>query len=218
VKRRKHPSRFSSGEHFAAVHEDVITSEAFRWIPHFARSVLIAIAGRYRGFNNGGLELTVALAKERGINKSELYAGIRLCMHVGLLKQTSPGKRRSGKGIPAKYALTWKPMNEFLSLNLIESDRPSDKWIGFKPTGDPIRSLSQAERFLGMRKKRSRREPVWPVQESIEVSEPTHTKTQLKSVTPQTKQPHKYGPLHTTGAVSTQTKKKQHPTVEASIG
>ena len=217
MKPRKHPSRFSSGEHFAAINENVITSEAFRWIPHFARSVLVAIAGRYRGFNNGGLELTVALAKERGINKSELYAGLRLCIHVGLLEQTSPGKRRSGKGIPAKYALEWKPMNEFPSLNLIESDRPSDKWTRFKPTSNPIRSLSQAERFLGIRKKRSRREPLWPVQESIEVSEPPQTKKPLNSVTPQTKQPHKYGPLRTTGAVSTQTKKTQHPTVEASI-
>ena len=209
MSRRKNCSRYQSGERFAAVHEDVLKSDAYRWLPHFARSVLFSVASRYRGFNNGGLELTVKTALEQGINKSELYAGLRLCMKVGLLRQTSPGKRRSGKGIPAKYAITWRAMNDFPVLNLIASERPGDEWQSFVADAPRPRSLTQSEILLGIRREKRNRNPLPPDQESIEVSDPTQTKTRFKSVTSHTKRKPNYESPHTDVSVTAQTKKKQ---------
>ena len=163
-----------------------MTSEAYRWLPHFARSVLFAVASRYRGFNNGGLELTVKTARAQGINKQELYAGLRLCLEAGLLRKTSPGKRRSGKGIPAKYALTWRPINDFPALNLIATEHPSDEWRSYNPSTPRPRSLTKAEKHLGIRKPKKPVKTSWPDRESIEVAEPA-----------QTKSPFEFGPSHT---------------------
>jgi len=194
-------------------------SDAYRWLPHFARSVLFAVASRYRGYNNGGLELTVKTANEQGINKSELYAGLRLCLMAGLIRQTSPGKHRSGKGIPAKYAVTWRTINEFPALNLIESDRPSDDWRKFEPDSPRPRSLTQAEILLGMRKPRHRNYGELPDQDSIEVSETNQTKTKSNSVASQTKPPIEYEPTHTTAAVSSHTNDKSTGAVtETQVG
>lgn len=195
--RRKNHSRFESGVHFASIPVEILQSTAFTWLPHFARSVVVAMAGQFRGFNNGGLELTVADANEYGIGKAELYAGLRLATRTKLLIRTVPAKRSSGKGIPAKYALTWRVINEFPAYNLIETRDPSHAWDRFQTDAPRPRSLTDAERILGWRKPRISRRFLDTGGDSIEVSGTDQTNSLDRSVAPQTKTTNGSGPAQT---------------------
>jgi hypothetical protein len=144
--------RFKSGEHFAALPVGVMDSDAYRWLPSFAVRVLVALAAQYCGINNGGLELTVKEAERFGIKRTELYAGLKLLAFVGLIKKTVEERKSSGKGVPAKYALTWRPVNEFPAYNILANERPANTWVKFRGDARAIRSLSDAERFLGWRR------------------------------------------------------------------
>lgn len=159
--------RFASGEHFAALPVEIMDSDAFRWLPSFGVRVLVALAAQYRGINNGGLELTLKKAARFGIKRTELYAGLKLLAFVGLIKKTVEERKSSGKGVPAKYALTWRPVNGFLAYNIVATNRPAHTWTKFRGDARPIRSLSDAEKFLGWRKHRPR---------SIEASITSQTK------------------------------------------
>ena len=144
--------RFRSGEHFAALPADMMDSDAFRWLPSFGVRVLVALAAQYRGINNGGLELTLKKAARFGIKRTELYAGLKLLAFVGLIKKTVAERKSSGKGVPAKYALTWWPTDEFPAYNILATERPANTWAKFRGDARTIRSLSDAEKFLGWRK------------------------------------------------------------------
>lgn len=159
--------RFAPGEHFAALPVEVMDSDAFRWIPSFSVRVLIALAAQYWGKNNGGLELTLKEAARFGIKRSALYAGLRLLAVAGLIKKTVIERRSSGKGVPAKYALTWRPIDEFPAYNLLATKQPDHTWAKFQGDARTIRSLSDAEKFLGWRSHRPR---------SIEVAVTSQTK------------------------------------------
>lgn len=134
---------------FALIPEEVLRSAAYVWLPHFARSVLTAVAAQYRRYNNGVLELTEGLAKEYGINRDELHTGLWLVCRCGLLINTVPAKRRSGKGVPAKYALPWWPVNDFPAYNFLPIEHPPRTWLKFPAGQERIRSLRQAKRFRG---------------------------------------------------------------------
>ena len=118
--------RFASGERFAALPLEVLNSDAFRWLPSFAVRVLIALAAQYCGINNGGLELTLKDAAQFGIKRNELYAALRLLAFVGLIKKTVEERKSSGKGVPAKYGLTWRPTDEFPAYNILANERPAN--------------------------------------------------------------------------------------------
>lgn len=75
-----------------------------------ARWVLVALAGQFSGGNNGGLSLTRAVAREYGINSSDtLTRGLQALCEAGLAERTYLGSYRPPA--PARYALTWHPMN-----------------------------------------------------------------------------------------------------------
>lgn len=184
-----------------------MNSEAYKWLPHFARSVVFAVASRYRGNNNGGLELTVKTALDQGISKGELYAGLKLACMSSLLHKTCESKRSHGKGIPAKYCITWKPLDEFPSLNLKATKSSSDDWIEFKPVVPRLRSLTSAEVFLGWRNRdRKSRSPTYGG-DSIEVSETSRSKKDVGTVTSQMKTKNESGTTQTSGSGTSQTKK-----------
>ena len=144
VKNRRH----APGERFAMLPVEVLDSDAFRWLPSFAVRVLVALAARYFGINNGGLELTVKEAERFGIKRTELYAGLKLLAFAGLIKKTVEERKSSGKGVPAKYALSWQPTDEFPAYNILANERPANTWAKFRGDARAIRSLSDAARFL----------------------------------------------------------------------
>ena len=168
----------------------------------------MAMAGQYRGNNNGGLELTVAFAEEYGISKGELYAGLRLAVLTKLLIRTVQGKQTHGKGIPAKYALSWRAMNEFIAYNLVETSKPRHEWITFEPDVPRLRSLLAAERYLGWRKPGASSLYSTPGGDSIEASGTAQTKKLDESVASQTKTVNGSGVVRRHESAPSQTKKR----------
>ena len=112
-----------------------------------------------------------------GINKSELYAGIGLCMEARLIDRTVKGRYKGGKGQPAKYALSWRTVNEFPAFNLEGTSQPSNTWKYFKPQIDSPRSLAAAERHLGLRKAKKKSFATPMGGDSIEASVASQTKS-----------------------------------------
>jgi hypothetical protein len=108
---RRHPKRRLTGKHFAAIPVEVLTSDACRTLPHWARTNLIALAAEYRGNNNGNLSLTWTTAHAYGVNsKWQLVDGLALLLERGLIQRTRQGgKRPLG---PSLYAVTWQPIND----------------------------------------------------------------------------------------------------------
>ena len=69
-------------------------------------------------------------------------------MRCSLLQETAKAQQTRGKGMPAKFALTWQRLNEFPQFNVLETDKPCNAWTKFAPT-EPIKTLRAAEELLG---------------------------------------------------------------------
>lgn len=108
---RRHPKRRMTGKHFAAIPVEVLTSDACRTLPHWARTNLTALAAEYRGNNNGDLSLTWATGRAYGVNsKWQLIDGLALLLERGLIQKTRQGgKKPLG---PTLYAITWQPIDD----------------------------------------------------------------------------------------------------------
>lgn len=139
------------GEYYAMLPNEVGMSPQFRWLPHFAVRVLLALAGQYRGKNNGALALPLATAKEWGLSRAELYAGLSLLKRVGFIEETVPPRRKSGRGQPARYALSWRKLDESPKFNLAASETVSKAWtaMDIATLGPRLRSLRNTERWRG---------------------------------------------------------------------
>jgi hypothetical protein len=150
-------------ERFSAVPLSVMLSPAWRWLPPFAHSVCFAVAAQFRPgkgdapSNNGSLELTEKGAAALGLSRRELRSGIRLLLRVGILVQTVEARRRSGRGIPAKYALTWHPIAANPALNLPGEPRARRAWEAFDPAEPGPNSVNAAEGLLSARAPRAHR-------------------------------------------------------------
>lgn len=108
---RRHPSRRTTGKHFAQVPVEVLTSEACRTLSNYAHRVLIALAAQFRGNNNGDLSLTWSMAPAFGINsKEQLNSSTKILIERGLITKTRQGgKKPLG---PTLFAVTWHPIND----------------------------------------------------------------------------------------------------------
>lgn len=144
-------TRTKRGERFAQVPLSALQSEAWCWLPHFARTVLVALTGQFSGYNNGALELTVEDAQSCGISKQELYAGIALLIAAGFIKRTVNARRRDGQGQPARYALTWRPLPDIPKYNIVATMHGSNEWEGFTPPFPAASTLREAMRAVGQR-------------------------------------------------------------------
>lgn len=114
--RRHRGKRFQRGEYFAVLPDEVLRDAPFRTLPHFARSLLAAMAAQYRGTNNGDISMTAKTAAEYGITSCELAAGTRLLEETGLILRTRQGRFAGGKSLCNLWALTCLPID------------PSDKY------------------------------------------------------------------------------------------
>ena len=108
---RRHPKRRMTGKHFAAIPVEVLTSDACRTLPAYTVRVLLAIAARYRGNNNGDLCMTWGTGRDFGIDsKKQLIASLAVLLERGLIAKTRQGgKRPLG---PSLYAITWQPIDD----------------------------------------------------------------------------------------------------------
>lgn len=148
-KRGRHTGRFEPGETFAAIPVEVMRSPAYAALPDYAARVLYAIAGQFRGQNNGNLSLSIQTARELGIRSAwKVQAGLRLLLEVGLIEMTRPGKYSHGRGICALFALTWKKINPTaVAFPPIDNERPApNTWAGWHRPGDWEAREAQARR------------------------------------------------------------------------
>jgi hypothetical protein len=146
----RQPERNAFRGPFGGIPVEVMKSAAWKWLPHFSRSTLIALAGKYSGSNNGSLDLPSAETGEYGLSRDEGSYGLRLAITAGLIIKTANARGRSGRGKPAKYLLTWHGNYEYPTYNLLEA-QPRDNWARFDPPCPPIKSLNAARRFFGNR-------------------------------------------------------------------
>jgi hypothetical protein len=150
-------SRTKKGDRYAQIPLEALQSEAYRWLPDFATRVLNAIAAQFNGYNNGGLELTAREARAFGIGEDVLYAGLGLLIEAGFVRRTVQARRRSGKGAPARYAITWRTLGDFPKFDVVPTVTPSRDWQRFVPQYPAVRSVAAAQSVLGHHKPRMSR-------------------------------------------------------------
>jgi hypothetical protein len=125
-----------TGQHFAQIPVEVLTSDACRTLPNYAVRVLLAIAAQYRGRNNGDLAMTRATARTFGVLcQKNLVRSLSALQERGLIERTRQGgKKPLG---PTLYAVTWQPIDDLGGK--IESGAttsPSNAWATWS-SGSP---------------------------------------------------------------------------------
>lgn len=106
--RARATGRRESGTFIRLPHE-AWRSPAFAALSAQALKLLIDIAGRYNGRNNGNLEATwTILSRERGWkSRDTLHKALGELVQAGFLFRTRQGRRLCGKHEPSLYAVTW---------------------------------------------------------------------------------------------------------------
>lgn len=148
--RGRQTGRFEPGETFAAVPVEILRSEAYAALPDYAVRVLLAVAGQFRGQNNGNLSMSIRTAREHGIRSAwKVQAGLRLLLDVGLVEMTRPGKYSHGRGICALYAVTWKTINITPeAFPPIDNERPApNTWASWRPPEQWGQRLAELQRI-----------------------------------------------------------------------
>lgn len=155
-KRSRAQGRFESGEHFSAIPDSVLTSPAWACLPHYARSVLTAIAAQYRGTNNGRLGLPRNAAGSYGLTHKDLAAAVPLLAMVGLIERTRIGHSLNGKGICNLYAVTWRaldPSDEF-DMPIKVQQPASNEWATWQVPADWRKTVARAKQRAQGRKEK----------------------------------------------------------------
>lgn len=103
----------ASGERYVLISREVLESTAYHATPHYARSVLLALAAQYYGSRNGSLALPIAEAATLGVRQSwHVYAGLRILCDCDLIVCTRRGHLERGLRLASMYALTWRGIDE----------------------------------------------------------------------------------------------------------
>jgi len=148
-KRGRATGRFEPGETFAAIPVEILRSDAYAALPDYAARVLFAVAGQFRGQNNGNLSMPIQTAREHGIRSAwKVQAGLRLLLAVGLIEMTRPGKYSHGRGICALYALTWKTIGVTPhAFPPIDNERPApNTWAKWQRPDNWAQLLAEVQR------------------------------------------------------------------------
>jgi hypothetical protein len=156
-RRQRSRHRYQSGEHFALLPCEVLESAAYRALPDWAKPVLVALAGKYRGARNGDISLTWTEARALGVSGEwKLRAGIKLADSVGLIDITRPGGNvAGGEKIPSLYAVGWLPIepSDKFEQPLGTLLKAANRWANWsRPDDWPERV--KAERLRAQGKKR----------------------------------------------------------------
>lgn len=98
------------GERFAALPLVVLESDAYKSLPHAARSLLIEIAMQYKGDNNGRLLTSGKYLEKRGWKSSDVInRAKRYLLNAGLIYETVKGHRPNKA---SWYAVTWQDIDK----------------------------------------------------------------------------------------------------------
>lgn len=98
---------------YAPIDFDVIDSLAFADLTGEEIRLLLLVVRQWNGKNNGQLQATFSFCKRRGVrSQTTLQKSIASLISHGLLVRTRGHgiSMVDGKNIPAKYAITWRPL------------------------------------------------------------------------------------------------------------
>lgn len=121
-----------NGSTYTPVRHDLLNSSEFNGLSPSAKIVFFCLLGKYRGSNNGDLELpqTAEQAKQIGISDPTLKKGLRELLETEFIELT----RQGGKNHCSLYALTCYPIDEISRQGLtLKYKSASDKWKRPKP-------------------------------------------------------------------------------------
>lgn len=121
-----------NGSSFTPLRHDLINSEEFAQLTLAAKAIFFCFLGKYKGNNNGDLELpqTTGQAKQIGMSDKTLKNGLKELVEAEFLEIT----RQGGRNQCSLYALTCFPINETSKQRLELKAKPtSDKWRKPKP-------------------------------------------------------------------------------------
>ena len=105
--------RSKGGPAFVQLYNYVLDSPAFRSLSSTERSVLLAVARRFNGKNNGSISFAAREGEAWGHSKSTTAEALKGLVKAGFLRITQPGAFTT-KRLAATYALTWHPTDKGL--------------------------------------------------------------------------------------------------------
>ena len=107
-KRPKHKGRQITHSFLRLPHY-ILESEEFAALPGNAAKLLLQVAAKFRGSNNGNLEIVWSEFRNRGWNSETTLQAARSALVDGgwLVCTRHPQKRRCGL-----YAISWEPIDE----------------------------------------------------------------------------------------------------------
>lgn len=115
--------RKSGSKRFAAIPDALLRCEAVRTLTPAVHKILVVMAARFNGSNNGALTLSRATAKEYGMTSNQtLDRGLGILQERGLILMTFPGSYQPP--LPARYAIAWRPYDdtEYSRKGMIPND------------------------------------------------------------------------------------------------
>jgi len=105
------PGRKSISGRFAYLPCSLLKHPAVATLDHAVFRVLLLIASRYNGRNNGALSLTEEDARGMGIgSRATLYKSFRILVERGLIVETYPASSVPPR--PRQFAATWRPLDD----------------------------------------------------------------------------------------------------------
>lgn len=153
-RRDRATGRIESGRTYALLYDDVMQSEAWGSLPHFARSIFAGIAAQYRSGNNGNLDFPASKAARYGISHKELAAAIPLLEMTGFIVKTRQGRLEGGRKLCTLYALACWPLDPCDKYDQpVSLQQPaSNAWARWQRPADWARIVRDAKRRAAGRK------------------------------------------------------------------
>lgn len=145
----------SGADSFLQLPRGVLNSPNYKKLSSAAVKLLVDIGEQYRGTNNGDLQCTFSLMKERGWKSSAtLQRAKEELLHYGFISLT----RQGGLGFCSLFAITWRPIDYCAGkLDAPETKRASGAFKEDKP-------LFKKRRKALCKKKPSSKNELAPVQ------------------------------------------------------
>jgi len=148
-RRERTTARFASGERFSAVPLEVLSSPAYRALPDWAKTVLVALAGQFVGSNNGDMALTARDGLALGVSAEwKLYAGLRLLELTGLIVCTRRGRLENGAKICSLYAITWRGIVPSTKHDVQFGLLPLNSWAKWQQPPDWRQQVQSIQRRM----------------------------------------------------------------------
>lgn len=136
--------RARNAERFAAIPREVMESDAWRTLPHGARTTLLILAAQYAGVANGVQCLSRKICETFGIEHSNAHRSAKLLKERGLIVETYTAKYTASRArIPTMYALAWRDVSHRGNDVLARAERAPDGWRIWRP---PTQSVFQSGR------------------------------------------------------------------------